>query len=353
MKRAYLYTLVVIATWAVSLVANKAMLLGRHGRAHLSPEQVAFWSIAVGWSVLLLLLAARGRLRWVMAPTRRGWLVLALMGLLGWSGYAVALNLAFSLLPLPDAIIINYLHPMFVVLFQGEAFGAVVRRLSGWERPPDRSGRPRAARLAAGFALCLLGVGLIAFTPGGHQGLHAGTRVALGAASALCAAFAWGAYSNLGRFVSFRPGTALEGASDLISFLAMSFGVLLLAGVLAVTGHLQLPLGYVTELHLRHALHGPVPVWAIMLMTGVVVYAGGFTLWLFALEIGSQHGRAHALPPLTYLTPVLAVLLGWVVLLEAPGARFWPGAALIAAGNAVILLSRGRKDERPRPTAGR
>jgi drug/metabolite transporter (DMT)-like permease len=230
---------------------------------------------------------------------------------------------------------------MFVVMFQGEAFSAVVRRLSGFERTPDRSGRPRPARLALGFLFCLAGVALIALSTQRGQAVHSDARAIIGVLSALFAAFAWGAYSNLGRFVAFRPGREPAGSSDLTSFGAMSFGVAMLGAVLAAQGQLHLPLGYVTELHLLHAAHAAVPVGALLVMTGVVVYSGGFTLWLYALDLGARLGEAHKLPPLTYLTPVLGVALGWVVLLEAAGPGFWPGAALIALGNAVIVLHRG------------
>ena len=58
---------------------------------------------------------------------------------------------------------------------------------------------------------------------------------------------------------------------------------------------------------------------------------------LTALELGRAAGEAHRLPPLTYLTPVLTVTNGWLLLHEPFGAWFWPGAALIAFGNLVIL----------------
>lgn len=43
---------------------------------------------------------------------------------------------------------------------------------------------------------------------------------------------------------------------------------------------------------------------------------------------------------MTYLSPVVAVALGWVLLRESFGPGFWEGAALIATGNAVNLWGR-------------
>jgi len=335
---AYLYTLLVVLSWGFSLAVNKAMLLGEREGAHLSPTQVAFWSIAIGWVALLALLTVRGRLGRVRDIAPRGWLVLVAMGCLGWAGYAVALNFAFTRLPLPDAIVINYLHPVFVVVFQGSAFSRLVRWLSHSEQAPDRGRRPGPARMAAGLVLCLVGVAVIASE--GRLGSLGHLRSAAGAGAALFAALAWGVYSNLGRFVSVRAGHRMSGLADLHSFLAMSFGLVMMAGYLVAAGQSEPPVGYRTSLWLLGRGPVGVDVWALMAGMGVLVYCGGFTLWLHALELGASLGGAHKLPPLTYLTPVLGIALGWVLLREGFGPGFWEGAALIAGGNAVNLLAR-------------
>lgn len=339
MATAYLCTLLVVLSWGFSLAVNKAMLLGERQGAHLSPTQVAFWSIAIGWACMALLLAARRRLGHVLDIAPRGWLVLMAMGFFGWAGYAVALNFAFIRLPLPDAIVINYLHPVFVLAFQGTAFGGLVRAVSGFEQATDRSRRPSAARVAIGLVLCLVGVAVIATE--GRLGALAQLRSTAGALSALFAAGCWGVYSNLGRFVSVKPGRRAAGLSDLHSFLAMSFGLLMMLLHLAAARQTGLPSGYHTALWLL-ARPTEVEVWALMVAMGIVVYCGGFTLWLYALELGGRLGIAHRLPPLTYLTPLLGIAVGWALLREGFGPGFWEGAALIAAGNAVNLLARPR-----------
>ena len=338
MAIAYLYTLLVVLTWGLSLAFNKAMLLAHRGGVWLTPTQVAFWSIAVGWLTLFSLLAARRRLGRLRDIAGRGWLVLVAMGFFGWAGYTVALNFAFTRLRLPDAIVINYLHPVFVVVFQGAAFGYVVRFLSRWEQASDTSARPSPARIGAGLMLCLFGVAMIA-TEGRLTALG-GLRSSSGALAALFAAFAWGVYSNLGRFVAPRPGRQASGIADLQSFLAMTLGLAMLAVVLAATGPVNPPNGYYTSLYLLSLGPAEVNVWWLIVGMGVVVYCGGFTLWLYVLELGARLGGAHKLPPLTYLSPVLAVAVGWVMLHEGFGPGFWQGAALIAAGNAVNITGR-------------
>lgn len=340
MRRAYAYTLVIVLFWGTSLVTNKALLLAQRGGQRLTPLQVAFWGIGLGWATLLVALAARGRLRYLRLVPARGWAVLALMGFCGWAGYAVSLNYAFTRLPLPDAIVINYLHPVFVVLFQGPVFGGVVRRLTGWEWVAEAR-RPSAARLAAGLALCLLGVAVIA--TGGRLGSLGRGASAPGALAALFAALCWGAYSNLGRFIPPRRPGEPQLPSDLQSLLAMSFGIVFLAGALAAGRGVVGPGGFTARLFLGSVGPAPVAAWWLLGVMGVMVYGGSYTLWLHALELGARLGEAHKLPPITYLTPVFGVALGWLVLHEPFGPGFWQGAVLIAAGNAVNVWRRARR----------
>jgi len=337
--RAYLCTLVIVLIWGASPAINKALLTAEGGSARLTPLQVAFWGMILGWGALFALMAARGRLSRFADIAPRGWLVLVVMGFLGWSSYQVALNYAFVHLPLPDAIIINYLHPAFVVLLQGPAFGVMVRPLTGWEQVPDRRERPGLAWLSLGFLLCLLGVAVIA-TDGRLLSLGR-TRSAAGALAALYAAFSWGAYSNLSRFIPVRAGRPGRGLSDVYSLLAMSFGVVILASVAAGKQEMGGVSAHTPLLYLGPWGPARVSAWVLLAALGLLLYCGSYTLWLYALELGERLGGAHRLPPLTYLAPVLAVVLGWLLLHESFGPAFWPGAALIVAGNAVNARGRG------------
>ncbi len=341
MRRAYAYTLLIVLVWAISLVTNKALLLAMRDGGRLTPLQVAFWGVGLGWVALLAVLAIRRRLHHIHAIAARGWVALAAMGFFGWAAYPVALNAAFVRLPLPDAIIINYLHPVFVVLFQGAAFGALVRPITGWEWKSDLRRRPGPARLGAGLLLCLLGVATIATE--GHLARLGGITSLLGALLALFAAFSWGVYSNLDRFVPLRPGYERRGLSDVHSFLAMTLGLAMLAAVVTIRHELRPVTGYAVPLFLGPWGPAPVAAWALILLMGIAVYCGSYTLWLCALELGARFGEAHKLPPITYLTPVLGVSLGWLVLRESFGPGFWQGAALIVVGNAVNVWPRRRQ----------
>lgn len=337
MRRAYAYTLIIVVVWGVSLVLTKALLLAARGGVTLTPLQVAFYAMGPGWVSLFAVLAVRRRLHLIGSISFRGWLVLVAMGFFGWAGYRVALNFAFVRLPLPDAIMINYLHPAFVVLFQGAGFSAVVRPLTRWELEGNRAHRPGPAQLGLGFLVCLLGVALIA-TEGRLAHLGRITS-AWGALSALFAAFAWGVYSNLDRFIPTRKD-APAGLADIYTFLSMTFGLLMLAVVALDTSELSSISGFTVPLYFGPWGPAHTGAWWLIVVMGVAVYCGSYTLWLYALERGSRLGEAHKLPPLTYLTPVVGVTLGWLVLHEPFGPGFWQGAALIAAGNAINAWPR-------------
>lgn len=333
MSRAYAYTILAVIFWTTGPVGSKAALLAARGKAHLAPMQVAFWAVAVGWLALWAVSLARGRLARLRDISPRGWLVLIAMGLFGWVGYPVAINFAYTRLPLPDAMVISYLNPVFVTVFQGSAFGRLVRALSGWEQGPETAPRPPVARIALGLLLCLLGVAVIAAE--GHLGRLGRLRSAEGAAAALFAALAWGVYSNLGRFVAVRAGREAKGLGDVQNLAAMAVGLGAMAAGLAAVGGLGPPLGYRTALYLGGRGPAHVDAWAPIVVMALLNYAAGYTLWLYALETGGRAGEAHKLPPLTYLVLVSAIALGWLVLREPFGPAFWEGAALIALGNTV------------------
>ena len=346
MKRAYLYTIVAVIVWTTGPVGAKAALLASREGARLTSMQVAFWPIALGWVALMLVLIAQRRLGLLGAITARGWAVLAAMGLFGWVGYQVALNMAYTRLNLAEALIISYLNPIFVVLFQGRVFGAAARLISGWEQRPEVEQRPAAGRLAIGLTLGLLGVAVIA--TGGRLGEIGVPRSATGAVLALCGAVAWGVYSNLGRFVRVRPGMEARGLSDVQNVAAMAVGLVVMAAVMAGGDALRPPIGFDTALYLGRFGPAYVSVWIPIIAMAALNYAVGYTLWLRALEDGHRLGQAHKLPPLTYGTLALAIAGGWLALREPVGTGFWQGAALIAAGNLVTLWpersgERGRK----------
>jgi drug/metabolite transporter (DMT)-like permease len=334
-RRAYLYALLAILCWTTGPVGSKAALSAAHGASRLTPLQVAFWAILLGWAALLLRLVTNGRWRRMGEVSGRGWVIVAAMGLTGWLGYPVAINFAYTRLPLAEAMVIGNLNPVLTILFQGAFFGWLARRISGWEQAGKPGATAPVARLALGLGLCLGGVAVIA-TEGRATALVE-WRLSLGALAALFAATAWAVYSNLGRFVAVRPGGDPRGLADVQNFGAMTVGLAVMAALLGAAGHLAPPTGFVVALHFASLGSAATDVWVIIATMAVLNYAVGYTCWLHALELGLREGEAHRLPPLSYLLMVTAIAGGWLLLHEPVRPIFWIGAAFIAAGNAVTL----------------
>lgn len=86
-------------------------------------------------------------------------------------------------------------------------------------------------------------------------------------------------------------------------------------------------------------------VWASALMLG---FFNTFIAYLFFYYIVQQLGAFRA-SNVTYVVPVVAILLGWLVLNEIPDTRFAVGALLIFAGIAVINVPMRAILRRVRP----
>ncbi len=341
MRSAYLYALLAVLCWTTGPVGSKAALDSVRGAARLTPLQVAFWAVAIGWLVLLGQLIATGRARRLGEVSARGWVIIAAMGLFGWVGYPVAINLAYTRLPLSEAMIVGNLSPVLVVVLQGAWLGGLVRRFSGWEQQAELRPPAPVLRIALGLALCLGGV--LPIATGGRLSALREFHLSFGVAAALFAALAWAIYSNLGRFVAVRPGSDPGRLAEVQNLGAMTTGLAVMAGLLGTTGEWRPPVGFATTLYWAGLPRAEVNTWLIIATMGLLNYAAGYTLWLHSLEAGTRAGEAHRLPPLTYLLLVLAVPLAWVLLREPVRPVFWIGAACIAAGNVVTLWPARRE----------
>ena len=64
----------------------------------------------------------------------------------------------------------------------------------------------------------------------------------------------------------------------------------------------------------------------------------------YLASMAYKRADATYLQPFSDLKVPLSALLGWVLLAQVPAIWFWPGAVLILAGSALILLREGRVD---------
>jgi drug/metabolite transporter (DMT)-like permease len=171
-----------------------------------------------------------------------------------------------------------------------------------------REGFPRS--LVRGLAVAFAGAVVIGLATR-SQGAGAGGGVVLCLVAAALYA---------GGVVAQKPALARHSALD-VTFVAC------LAGTVAC-----LPFAPALAGELGRADAGAI---AWMVYLGVFPTAIAFTTWAYALS-RTTAGRMGAL---TYLVPPLAVLLGWVLLGEAPPVAALAGGALCLAG--VALTRRG------------
>jgi len=278
-----------VTLWGSAFVGIRA------AGASFSPGSLALARLVVS-CVILGVVAARRR---DPLPARRDLAQIALYGVLWLALYSTTLNAAERIVDAGTAALLVNTGPIVVAILAGVFL---------------REGFPR--RLFAGIAIAFAGCALIGF---------ATTRTRSDAwLGILLLAIAVLAYSTA--IVVQKPVLARVPSLQ-VTFL----------GVIAAT-IACLPFAPSLASELPRASSGAI-AWTIYL--GAFPTAIGFATWAFALG----RTRAGQLGTLTYLAPVVAVLLGWVMLGETPPWLALVGGALALAG---VWWAR-RAPARPKP----
>jgi drug/metabolite transporter (DMT)-like permease len=298
---------------AYGVAMSQAIVAGRSQRLALGAAlaTVTFWSsafvgiraatpelsagsIALGRALVgSLVLGAVVAVRREPLPGRRDLGAVALIGVLWFCLYNVALNEAERRVDAGTAAMLVNTGPIFIALIAGTVLD---------------EGYPR--KLLAGCAVGFAGALVIGLATSAEHSV-AGVGALLCIAAALSYAIA---------VVIQKP-------------------VLGRASALGVTW-LGCTVGAIACLPFAPALPGDLSdagaeaiAWTVYL--GVVPTALGFTTWAYALS----HTTAGRMGATTYLVPPLAVLLGWIVLGETQPALALLGGALCLGG--VVLARRG------------
>ena len=273
--------------WASAFVAI------RHLGHDFSPGALALGRLLVA----SLCLAVIGLSRGVPRPTRREWLSIAVVGVLWFGIYMVALNAGERRVDAGTAAMLIQVSPVLIALlaavFLDERFTLF---------------------LGLGLALAFGGVALIAVStsPGSNSDV-VGVLLCLLAASVYA--------------VSLILQKPLVGrlAAVHVTWLACTIGAVVC-----------LPLG--GDL-VRQAADAPASsLWWIVYL-GVFPTAIAFTTYAFAL----RHMSAGNLGVTTYLVPPITIVMGLIFLSEAPPAMAYVGGALALVG---VALARRRSKPR-------
>ena len=275
--------LVTVVLWGSAFVAIRDA-----GKA-LSPGSLALGRLLVS----LLALGVAASIHREPVPQRRDLLRIAAFGVLFLGVYSVTLNAAERRVDAGTAAMVINTGPILIVVLAGIFL---------------KEGFPR--RLFAGCGVALTGCVLI-----GLASSQAGSRAGLGIALLVVAAIAYAT-----AVVVQKP--ALVRVSPL--------QVTWLGCVAATVVCLPFAPTLVDELDTAGATG---IAWIVYL--GLAPTALGFATWAYAL----RHMSAGSLASLAYLIPVVAIVLGWVLLGETPPWLAAVGGALCLAG---VALARRR-----------
>jgi drug/metabolite transporter (DMT)-like permease len=299
----------VLGAMAVSMLFWASAFVGiRAVTADIEPGALALGRLAVG-SVALGALLATQRRAWRGMSWRQ--LALAIGSGLTWFAiYAVSLNTAERTVDAGTAAMLVGTGPIFVVTLAGLFLG------EGWP-----------ARLFAGCGIALVGAVIIGLAT--SEG---------GAGSSL---ISWGVVLCVVAALAYAVGVTLQKpVLHHVSALQVTF-IACLSGAVAC-----LPFAPRLASDLADAAPSSI-AWLVYL--GLFPTAVAFTTWSFALS----RTRSGVLGSTTYVVPVLAIAMGWILLGEVVPPLAVVGGVLCIGG---VLLARSKASWRPafrrRPAEG-
>jgi drug/metabolite transporter (DMT)-like permease len=268
--------LVTVSLWASAFVGI------RSASRELSPGALALGRLAIASVVLGLLVLARRE----PLPALRDVPAIAFCGIFWFGLYNLALNEAERRVDAGTAAMLVNVGPILIALLAGVVL---------------REGFPR--RLLAGCAVAFAGAVVIGSATSKH-----GFAPSWGALLCLAAALFYA-----GGVVAQKPLLTRVSALQ-VTWLACTFGALVCLPFAGALGR-QLP-----------DTHASAIGWMVYL--AIAPMALGFLTWGYALA----RTTAGRMGSITYLAPPIAILLGWLLLGEAPPVLAVAGGALCLAG---------------------
>jgi drug/metabolite transporter (DMT)-like permease len=172
-----------------------------------------------------------------------------------------------------------------------------------------------------------IGVGLLvgpAFVAPSHS-----NHLALGMSILLVGSFLWSAGSIYSRTVKHSPSVILAAGQQMISG-----GVLLLLAGFSLREHRGFDAHHVTWLSIGAFVY--------LVLIGALI---GYTAYFYLL----RHCDPAKVATYAYVNPVVAILLGWLILGEVVSSTTVVGAAVIVLSVAMVVRAE-RPRPRPRPT---
>lgn len=287
--RALIAIAIALLTWSSAYAAIAYALPA------FAPGEVALARLLIGSLCFVVLLWVRR----VPLPARRDWPQLALLGVLGLTVYHLCLNYAETRIASGTASILISLVP-----------AATAVTSAFWLR------ERLSLRTWIGLAIALIGTVLVVLASG--QRVEVDPRALL---VLVCVAVS---------AIYFVGQKALFARNSMLGVTAFTF----FAGTLAA-----LPFGW----HLPQALGvASAPRIAALLWLGIAPTFVGYLAWNMAVHRAS----ASRVSSFIYLSPPIALLIGWLWLHEVPNALILVGGAITVGG---VVLANARRRAVPAP----
>ncbi|MFA5106102.1 MAG: DMT family transporter [Candidatus Micrarchaeia archaeon] len=286
-KSAYFYLALTILLWSATPAVAKL------GLEEINNIQLLFYCNVVGIISLSIAVLALGKARFLSQYKISDYARMFGMGFLGLYLYYIFLYGGFALAPAGQANMINYLWPLFVVIFSI----LILKEKFTWKT---------LLAIAMGFAGAL-----IVFSHGDFSSFQ--NEYTPGYLLAFAGAMCYGLFSVLGKKLRYEAFTSML--------------VFYLASLLLVTPTMLLLYGFVFP----HSL----TTWLAIFFLGGLSNSIGFVFWFKALE----KGKTASLANLIYINPFLSLVYVFFLNGESIPAISILGLALIVGGALVQLKS--------------
>jgi len=256
----------VVIIWSLAAAIEVITLRG------LSPMQFSAWCTASGSVALFIAIAFTGTTKNLFAYRLRDHLNLMFLSLFGFAGYQILKFTAFTMVPVPQANILQYSYPIFTVTF---AMPILKQRLTF----------TKTVSIVMGFAgaVIILSGGSFTAIKMAHFG---------GYACALCAGASFGLFSVCATRAAYEPLTSM--------FFLQLYSAITVFSVLCITGTTAYP-SDLTEI-------------AGVFFSGVLAHVVGVIMLISAQRSTSD---VSYISGALYLVPFLS-LIAFKVLLDIP-----------------------------------
>ncbi len=273
-----IFGILAILLW--STLASTTVLAGK-----IPPFQLVSMSFFVAFFIGLALWKKEGRGIWVhLKLPVKNWII----GIIGLFGYHFFYFLALQNAPALEANLINYLWPLFIVLFSAFLPGVKLR----WFH-------------IAGVLFGLFGV-IVLVSAG--KGFDFNMGYAKGYFYAFLCALSWSSYSVLSKYFGKVPVSSVGAFCGATAILALIFHLIFEPTVIPDFKNLL-----------------------AIIVLGLGPVGGAFFLW----DFGVKNGDIQMLGTFSYATPLLSTILLVVFGLAKPNSYIWTACLFIVLGSVI------------------